>query len=64
MSLKKPLPRPKRQTKRERDLSLLREACEAAELEMIRACLRLPMHKRTNFLRVRIPGAPNGGTAL
>jgi hypothetical protein len=44
--------------------SLLSRASDAAELEMIQRRLRLPIHKRTNFLRVRIPGAPNGGTAL
>ena len=64
MSLKKPLPKSTPKTKRERDLALLRMATEAAELEMIRARLRLPMNKRTNFLRIRVPGAPNGGTAL
>ncbi len=45
-------------------LELLAQASEVFELELIRSRLRLPMHKRTNFLRVRVPGAPNNGTAL
>lgn len=64
MSSKKPSPKSNRKPSKAEQLALLAQASEASELEMIRARLRLPMHKRTNFLRVRVPGAPNGGTAL
>jgi hypothetical protein len=49
---------------KQKDIALLEKAMWALQSEMIQARLRLPMHKRTNFLRVRIPGAPNNGTAL
>lgn len=64
MSLKKPSPKSKHKQSKAEQLALLAQAGEVLELEMIRARLRLPMHKRTNFLRVRVPGAPNNGTAL
>jgi hypothetical protein len=64
MSSKKLSTKSKPKLSRDEQLALLAQGCEAAELEMIRSRLRLPMHKRTNFLRVRIPGAPNNGTAL
>jgi hypothetical protein len=64
MSLKKPLLKSKPKMKRADALKLLAEASEVMELEMIRSRLALPMHRRTNFLRVRVPGAPNGGTAI
>jgi len=64
MSSKKLSTKSKPKLSRVEQLALLAQASEAAELEMIRSRLRLPMHKRTNFLRVRVPGAPNGGTAL
>lgn len=64
MSLKKPLPRSMPKVTKADKLALLTQASEAMELEMIRARLALPMHKRTNFLRVRVAGAPNKGTSL
>jgi hypothetical protein len=64
MPSKKPLAKLKPKLSKTEQLALLGQAADAMELEMIRARLRLPMHKRTNFLRVRIPGAPNNGTAL
>jgi hypothetical protein len=39
----------------------LRKESERLDRERIRARLALPMEKRTNFLRVRLP---SGGTAL
>lgn len=39
----------------------LRCESERALVELIRRQLALPVNKRTNFLRVRLP---NGGTAL
>jgi len=39
----------------------LRKESELALRQQIRALLRLPMSKRTHFLRVRLPG---GGSAL
>jgi hypothetical protein len=66
MESKPPAGRPKSKPKMKRAeaLKLLAEASEVMELEMIRSRLALPMHRRTNFLRVRVPGAPNGGTAI
>ncbi len=64
MPSKKPLAKSKPKLSKAEQLALLTKAADAMELEMIRARLRLPMHKRTNFLRVRIPGDPNNGTAL
>ena len=64
MPSKKLFVKSKPKLSRAEQLALLAQATEAMELEMIRARLSLPMHKRTNFLRVRIPGASNNGTAL
>jgi hypothetical protein len=65
MSLKKPLKKsekaPRKRTKRERELELMRQQSEQDLVDMIRANLALPMHKRTHFLRVPLP---NGGSAL
>jgi hypothetical protein len=49
--------------KRKRDLALaaLRKESELAELDLIRRRLKLPVSKRMNFLRVRLPG---GGSHL
>ncbi|MBV8207457.1 MAG: hypothetical protein JO041_11745 [Acidobacteria bacterium] len=55
MKKKKPL-KSRRVTREE-----TRKESERAELEQIRRLLALPMHKRTHFLRVRLPG---GGSAL
>jgi hypothetical protein len=48
-------------TKRELALEAMREASERELTGMIRRQLALPMNKRTNFLRVRLP---NGGSCL
>ena len=63
MSLSKPLKNKPALplTKRERDLELMRQYSEQDMLDMIRAHLALPMHKRTHFLRKQLP---NGGSAL
>jgi hypothetical protein len=47
--------------KRAAALAALREQSEQALIEMIRRRLALPVEKRMNFLRVRIPG---GGSHL
>jgi hypothetical protein len=39
----------------------MRQYSEQALVDMIRANLSLPMHKRTHFLRMRLP---NGGSSL
>lgn len=64
MSLKQPSNPKDAKLSREQKLKLLREASDVMDHELIRSWQSLPMHKRTNFLRVRLPGAPNGGTAL
>jgi hypothetical protein len=46
---------------RRAQLAALRKENERATIEMIRRQLALPMEKRMNFLRVRIPG---GGSHL
>lgn len=65
MSSKKPsknsLKAPRKQTKRERELEAMRQSSEQDLVDMIRANLALPMHKRTHFLRVPLP---NGGSCL
>ena len=65
MSLNEPLPnKPKRTrkpTKREIELEAMRQVWEQDLVDMIRANLALPMHKRTHFLRMRLP---NGGSTL
>ncbi|MGA3267467.1 MAG: hypothetical protein ABSE16_11660 [Verrucomicrobiota bacterium] len=50
-----------RQPKREAVLATLRAENERAELDLIRRRLALPVAKRMNFLRVRLPG---GGSRL
>lgn len=52
---------PRKQTKREQELESMRQSSEQDLLDMIRANLALPMHKRTHFLRLRLP---NGGSCL
>ena len=44
-----------------RRLEALKKESERALVEQIRRLLALPMNKRTNFLRVRLPG---GGSVL
>ena len=48
-------------TKREIELEAMRHVWEQDLVDMIRANLALPMHKRTHFLRKRLP---NGGSTL
>jgi hypothetical protein len=50
-----------KQPKREAALAALRVENERAELDLIRRRLALPVSKRMNFLRVRLPG---GGSYL
>jgi hypothetical protein len=50
-----------RQPKREAALAALRVESERADLDLIRRRLALPVSKRMNFLRVRLPG---GGSCL
>jgi hypothetical protein len=47
--------------RREAALNALRAESERAELDLIRRRLKLPLAKRLNFLRVRLPG---GGSRL
>jgi len=47
--------------KRKAALAALRKESELAELDLIRRRLALPIAKRMNFLRVRLPG---GGSRL
>jgi hypothetical protein len=49
------------QKKREAALAALRKESDLAELDLIRRRLALPISKRMNFLRVRMPG---GGSHL
>jgi len=50
-----------RQRQREAALTALRAESERAELDLIRRRLAMPVSKRMNFLRVRVPG---GGSYL
>ncbi len=52
---------PRPPTKRELALEAMRQASEAELTALIRRQLALPMNKRTNFLRLRLP---NGGSCL
>ncbi|MCI0747454.1 MAG: hypothetical protein L0Y58_18780 [Verrucomicrobia subdivision 3 bacterium] len=53
--------RNRRRSKRKDALAVLRDESERAELDLIRRRLKLPVSKRMNFLRVRVPG---GGSHL
>lgn len=53
--------KPRKPTKREIALEAMRQASEQELTDMIRRQLALPMNKRTNFLRVRLP---IGGSCL
>lgn len=57
---KKPAPRPK-PVRRSLQLAALREDSELQMRDLIRRRLALPMEKRMNFLRRRLPG---GGSCL
>lgn len=59
--LKKPSARKTAPARREAALQALAKESELALEDLIRRRLALPMEKRTNFLRVRIPG---GGSHL
>lgn len=63
MSLNKPLKskRERKPSEREKALEAMRAGSEEELRQMIRRQLALPMHKRTNFLRYRLP---NGGSCL
>jgi hypothetical protein len=50
-----------RQRQRAAALAALRAESEQAELDLIRRRLAMPVSKRMNFLRVRLPG---GGSCL
>lgn len=60
---------PKKQTQARRppsrasQLKALRESSDLEMLDLIRRQLALPIEKRTNFLRVRLP-LPGGGSCL
>lgn len=51
----------KRQNKREAALAALRAESDRGLVDLIRRRLALPVEKRMNFLRVRLPG---GGSCL
>jgi hypothetical protein len=53
--------KPSQRQKREAALRVLGRECDRAELDLIRRRLALPVEKRLNFLRVRLPG---GGSRL
>lgn len=53
--------RRKQNSRRKKALASPRAESERAELDLIRRRLAMPMEKRMNFLRVRIPG---GGSHL
>jgi len=53
--------RKSKQPSRKAVLAALRKESELAELDLIRRRLALPIEKRMNFLRVRLPG---GGSRL
>jgi hypothetical protein len=64
MSLSKPLPNKKNALKapsRNAQLKALKKETERELYDMIERLLDLPMHKRTHFLRRKLPG---GGSAL
>jgi len=47
-----------------RRLEALKKESERALVEQIRRLLALPMNKRTNFLRVRLPGGGGNRTRV
>jgi hypothetical protein len=51
----------KRNNKREAALDALKKESERALIDLIRRRLAMPLEKRMNFLRVRLPG---GGSHL
>jgi hypothetical protein len=51
----------KKKSKREVALEALRDQSDQALTDLIRRRLAMPVEKRLNFLRVRLPG---GGSAL
>lgn len=51
----------KKKSTRNKRLDALKKETERALLEQIRHLLSLPMHRRTHFLRVRLP---HGGSSL
>ena len=51
----------KKRSARKAELRALKKENERAIREQIRRLLKLPMNRRTHFLRVRLPG---GGSAL
>lgn len=53
--------KPRKPTKREIALEIMRQSADEELRQMIRRQLALPMNKRTNFLRLRLP---NGGSCL
>jgi hypothetical protein len=53
--------KPRRHNQREAALAALRQESERALADLIRRRLALPIEKRMNFLRVRLPG---GGSHL
>ncbi|HEV2319587.1 MAG TPA: hypothetical protein VGV18_07545 [Verrucomicrobiae bacterium] len=53
--------KPNRYQKRKAALAALRAESDRAELDLIRRRLALPVEKRLNFLRIRLP---DGGSRL
>ena len=53
--------KPKRPNKRKAALAALRKESDRALIDLIRRRLALPLEKRMNFLRMRLPG---GGSHL
>ena len=56
-----PAKKTRKPTKRELALEAMRQAAEDELTALIRHQFALPMNKRTNFLRIRLP---NGGSCL
>lgn len=64
--MRKNPPNPKKKTaepSRRRQLAALKRESDRELVELIRRRLAMPVEKRTNFLRVRLP-LPHGGTCL